>query len=307
MDKNNIAESISTDTIKDLIYTIRGKQVMLDSDLSMLYQVETKQLTRQMKRNIERFPEDFCFQLTKEEFENLRCHFGTSSSTQNYGGRRYNPYVYTEAGISMLSSVLRSEVAINVSVTIIRTFVEMRHFLINNKDLYSRLDRVELKQLDYQKTTDEKFEKIFDYIVEDKDVKQKIFFDGQIYDAFSLLTKIIKRANKDIILIDGYVDTDTLDILSKRKNTVSIKIYTFSNPKLLSKQDINKFNSQYKNLSVKYTNKFHDRFLILDQKICYHIGSSIKDAGKKAFGINKIEDMGYIKEILDKLSVLSNC
>ncbi|PIE77152.1 MAG: DNA-binding protein [Clostridiales bacterium] len=284
--------------IKNLIYIIRGKQVMLDSDLAKLYQVETKQLTRQMKRNRDRFPEDFCFQLTRFEFENLRCQNGTSS--QNYGGRRYNPYVYTEAGISMLSSVLRSETAIKVSVTIIRTFVEMRKFLLNNQELFSRLDRVELKQLTYQEKTDKRFEQVFDYIAEKKEVSQKIFFDGQIYDAYSLFVKIIRKASECIILIDNYVDTITLDILSKKQDNVTLDIYTSKKSKL-NHTEIEKFNAQYKGLSVRNVERFHDRFIILDKKICYHIGASIKDAGNKSFAINRVEDNCTIEHILSRL------
>ncbi len=206
--------------VENLIYVVRNKQVMVDSDLAMLYQVETGALNRAVKRNIARFPEDFRFQLTKDEYENLKCQFGTSngSGTENgYGGRRTLPYVFTEQGISMLASVLHSEVAINVSIGIMRAFVEMRRFIANNALLFERISNVELKQLEYQKKTDEKLEQIFEYISDHEESNQKIFFDGQIYDAFSLLIGLIQKAEMEIVLVDGYVDVGTLNILSKKK------------------------------------------------------------------------------------------
>ncbi|MBS9775584.1 MAG: ORF6N domain-containing protein [Fusobacterium sp.] len=301
--KNNLIEIDLTENIQNLIYTIRGQQVMLDSDLAKLYQVETKQLNRQVKRNLDRFPEDFCFQLTNEEFVNLRCQFDTSSSKDNYGGRRYNPYVFTEQGISMLSSVLKSKMAAEISIKIIRTFVKMRKYLLSNGEIFARFDRLELKQLKMeakQEQADKKIEEIFNYIASKQEIKQKIFFDGQIYDAFSLIIEIIQKAKTEIILIDNYVDIETLNILSKRKDKIKIKIYTNKKTKL-NKTEINKFNAQYKNLSVDYIENFHDRFLILDKNLCYHIGASIKDLGKKSFGINKIEDEKNIKDILNRL------
>lgn len=206
--------------IKNLIYAIRGQQVMLDSDLAMVYQVETRNLNKAMKRNIDRFPEDFCFQLTKEEYTNLMFQFGTSSSQESentHGGRRKLPYVFTEQGISMLSAVLHSEIAVKVSVKIMRTFVEMRRFVATNSLVLSRINEIEVKQLSYQKETDEKFDKVFQYISEHEEVSQKIFFEGQIYDAFSLLTELVAKAEKEIILIDNYVDVGTLNILAKKK------------------------------------------------------------------------------------------
>ncbi len=211
--------------IKNLIYVVRNQQVMVDSDLAMLYQVETGNLNKAMKRNQKRFPEDFCFQLTGEEFENLKIQSGSSSlDGSGYGGRRYMPYVYTEQGISMLASVLRSEIAINTSIRIMRTFVEMRRFIANNALLFERISNVELKQLEYQKQTDEKLEQIFEYISEHEEASQKVFFDGQIYDAFSLIVSLIQKAEKEITLIDGYVDVATLNLLSKRNENVSVTI-----------------------------------------------------------------------------------
>ncbi len=179
-------------------------------------------------------------------------------------------------------------------------FVEMRRFLVSNQELFSRIDRVELKQLEYQKSTDEKFKKVFDYIGENKKVSQKIFFDGQIYDAFTLLIYIVRKAKKSIVLIDNYVDIDTLNILAKRNDGVKIMIYTIYKSKL-TKKDIEKFNRQYKNLKVKKIDTFHDRFMILDGSYGYLIGASLKDAGNKSFGITKIEDDRNIKDILKRL------
>lgn len=297
-----IIESVQPD-IKNLIYVVRNQPVMIDSDLALLYQVETGNLNKAMKRNQKRFPEDFCFQLTKQEYENLKFQSGSSSLNGNgYGGRRYMPYVYTEQGISMLASVLRSEIAIDASIRIMRTFVEMRRFIANNALLFERISNVELKQLEYQKQTDEKLDQIFEYISEHEESSQKVFFDGQIYDAFGLLVSLIQKAEKNITLIDGYVDVDTLNLLCKKNDKVSVTIYTHEKTKL-SGTDVNKFNAQYPVLVVKYTKVFHDRFLILDDKIAYHIGASLKDAGKKCFGINLIQDEGIVQDILQRLEL----
>ena len=290
-------------TIEKLIYMIRDKQVMVDSDLAMLYQVETGALNRAVKRNIRRFPEDFRFQITAEEYENLKCQSGISSLNENgYGGRRTLPYVFTEQGISMLASVLHSDVAVNVSIGIMRAFVEMRRFIANNALLFERISNVELKQLEYQKQTDEKLEQIFEYISEHEEASQKVFFDGQIYDAFSLIVSLIQKAKKEITLIDGYVDVGTLNLLSKKKSDVAVTIYTQKQTKL-TKTDVKNFNAQYPTLKIKYTKVFHDRFLILDRVTAYHVGASLKDAGKKCFGINLIQDAGIIKDILQRLEL----
>ena len=293
-DKNLVI--VHNKEIQSMIYTFRGRQVMLDSDLAMLYQVETKYLNRQRNRNAERFPEDFCFQLSKEEYEILRCQNVTSKNENGSGGRRYLPYVFTEQGIAMLSSVLKSEVAAKASINIMRAFVEMRKFLISNNEMFARLDRVELKQLE----TDKKLEEVFDYIATTKEVKQKIFFNGQIYDAFSLMVEIVEKAGTELILIDNYVDINTLNILSKKKDGVNVLIVTSGNGNLTDK-DIAKFNSQYPKLTVKISKDFHDRFLIIDRRDVYHIGASIKDAGKKSFGITKLEVEELTKSLLDKV------
>lgn len=281
--------------IRNMIYTFRGKQVMVDSDLAALYKVETKVFNQAVKRNLNRFPESFRFQLSEEEFKNLRSQFATSSSNK-HGGRRYITYVFTEQGIAMLSAVLKSDIAVEVSIKIMNSFVEMRQFLLSNQELFARLDRVELKQLE----TDKKLEEVFNYIATNTEVKQKIFFNGQIYDAFSFIVEIIQKATKEIILIDNYIDINTLNILCKKNKNVDIKIYTSGKGKLTTK-DINKFNTQYPTLAVKTNTDFHDRFLILDKMEVYHIGASIKDVGKKSFGITKIEDKYLIESLLNKI------
>ena len=295
-----IAVIAETKDIKSLIYVIRGQQVMLDSDLAMLYQVETKVFNQAVSRNIERFPENFRFQLTKEEFDALRSQIATSNGR---GGRRYRPYMFTEQGIAMLSGVLRSDVAVQVSIRIMNTFVEMRRFIANNALLFEKVSDIELKQLEYQKSTDEKFDKVFQYIEDHAESEQKIFFDGQIYDAFSLITSIIQKAQKEIILIDGYVDVDTLNILAKKNDGVDVKIYTYANAQLTNRDAAN-FNAQYPTLTIKKTQAFHDRFIVLDGKTAYHIGASIKDAGKKCFGISLIDDSGVVADLLNRLKTV---
>ncbi|WP_311695388.1 ORF6N domain-containing protein [Sneathia sanguinegens] len=293
-DKNLVI--VDNREIQNMIYTFRGKQVMVDSDLAELYKVSTGNLNKAMKRNSSRFPEHFCFQLTEEEYENLRFQNGTSSSNNNYGGRRYMPYVFTEQGIAMLSAVLKSDVAVEVSIKIMNSFVEMRNFLLSNREMFARLDRVELKQLE----TDKKLEEVFNYIAANTEVKQNIFFDGQIYDAFIFIVGLVKKAKKEIILIDNYVDINTLNILCKKNKGINVVIAT-SGKGSVSAKDIAKFNAQYPKLSVKITMDFHDRFLILDKSEVYHIGASIKDAGKKSFGITKIEDNDLVKSLVNKV------
>ena len=302
-EKNNIAPineelnvlKYETENIKNLIYTIRGKQVMLDSDVAMLYHSETKHVNRVVKRNSERFPDEFCFKLTEKEFQNLRCQFVTSSFEKtNYGGRRYLPYVFTEQGIAMLSALLRSDIAIRVSIDIMKAFIEMRKFISINGQVFDRLTNVEYKVLELNS----KFDEIFNELQknEEKQFKQKIFFDGQIYDAYSLIIDIIKTAQVKILIIDNYIDDSILKILSKKNKNVEVVILTSQNCNL-TKLDIQKFNKQYQTLKISYTNKFHDRFIVIDNKELYHCGASLKDLGKKCFAISKMEDIEYIRKI----------
>lgn len=290
--------------IENLIHYVRGEQVMIDSDLALLYNVETKRLNESVKRNAKRFPESFCFQLTEDEYVDLRSQFATSNTENatSKGGRRYLPYAFTEQGIAMLSAVLRSDEAIQVSVNIMNAFVKMRRFLAENAVMFDKLNSLELKQLEYQKESNDKFNQIFAYISEHEEVRQKIFFEGQIYDAFRLLVSLVEKAEKSIVLIDNYVDVATLNIFAKKKDGVDVTIYTVRRTRLAS-QDIANFNSQYPTLTVNYTEVFHDRFLIIDEETAYHIGASIKDAGKKCFGISRIGDAGIISDILQRLEI----
>ena len=282
--------------LSKLIYTIRGKQVMLDSDLAIIYGYEVKRLNEQVKNNIKRFPGDFMFQMTRAEVKDLRSKFSTANINSK---SRSLPHVFTEQGIYMLATVLNGEIAENQSIFIMRAFREMRHFIMNNERMFERINSIELKQLEYQKESEEKFNRIFDYIAEHKENNQKIFFDGQIFDAFSLLTDIVGHAKKEIVLIDGYIDVITLNILAKKDAGVDVFAYTLPNARI-STQDINSFNAQYPTLTVKRTAAFHDRFLIIDGADGYHIGASLKDAGKKCFGINKIEGVDVLKDIIKK-------
>ena len=211
--------------------------------------------------------------------------------------------MFTEQGIAMLSGILRSEAAVQMSIRIMNTFVEMRRFIANNALLFEKISNIELKQLDYQKSTDEKFYKVFQYIEDHAESEQKIFFDGQIYDAYSFITAIVQKASSEIILIDGYVNLDTLNILAKKNAGVDVKIYTYTSAQLTNK-DVASFNAQYPTLTVKKAQTFHDRFIILDRKKAYHVGASIKDAGKKCFGISLLEDPGLVKDILNRLNTL---
>ena len=284
MDNDTEVISLEADDIKRRIFMIRGRQVMLDKDLAELYGYEVKNLNRQVKRNIRRFPKDFMFQLTQNEMDILRCQNVTTSVKS-----RTLPYAFTEQGIYMLATVLRGELAETQSIFIMRAFREMRHFVANNAALFDRISKVELKQLE----TDKKFDQLFEYIGEHTETNQKLFFDGQIYDAFSLLIELIQKADQEIILIDGYVDVSTLNVLAKKKSGVAVTIYTFKKTKL-TVQDVAVFNAQYPQLEVKYTSVFHDRFLILDGKTVYHIGASLKDAGKKCFAVSLMKDAGPV-------------
>lgn len=289
-----------TENIRNMIYTIRGKQVILDSDVAILYHYETKNINKSMKRNIDRFPEDFCFQLTEEEFNNLRFQIGTLNRNVNNGRvmRKYLPYVYTEQGIAMLSALLKNETAIQVSINIMRAFVEMRRWVVNNGQVFERLTKIEYKMLEHNK----KFDEVFDKLEKNKktEFKQQVFFNGQIYEAYSLIIEIIRTAQEKILIIDNYIDDTILKMLAKKNKNVEVVIVT-SEKSNISKLDIQKFNQEYFSLKVVKTNKFHDRFIAIDNKELYHIGASLKDLGKKCFAISKIED----REYLEKMSKLA--
>ena len=283
--------------VESLIRVIRGQQVMLDRDLAELYGVETRRLNEQVKRNIERFPEDFMFQLTKEEFENWKSQFATSNSIVM--GARKRPYAFTEQGVAMLSGVLKSSTAVEANIRIMRAFVSMRHFMVNNAAIFQRLETIEFNQLEsnkvqakilaHQEVQDHRIDEIFRRLDEGMyKPKQGIFFDNQIYDAYSFVSELVKSAKQRIILIDNYVDETVLTLLDKRGENVSATIYT----QQVSRQfrlDVDRHNNQYPPIEVDVFRRSHDRFLCIDDTV-YHVGASIKDLGKKWFAFSKMED-----------------
>ncbi len=337
MEENKLAiqNELTNEDIKKLIYTIRGRQVMLDSDVAMLYNYPTKRINETVNRNKLRFPENFCFQLTDAEYEALRCkdvtlnqdtmqeninnslksqivtlnesninsnqennwsQFATSSKSENskHRGKKYVPYVFTEQGIAMLSGLLKNDIAIQVSINIMNAFVEMRRFLMINGQIFERLTNVEYQLQEHNK----KFDEVFNQLQLEENIKQRIFFDGQIYDAYSIIIDIIKRANSKILIIDNYIDDSVLKMLAKKKNNVEVVILT-SDKSNIENLDIKKFNKEYPVLKVAKTNKFHDRFIVIDNKEMYHLGASIKDLGKKCFAINRIQDVEILEKIIN--------
>ncbi|PJA52051.1 MAG: DNA-binding protein [Candidatus Marinimicrobia bacterium CG_4_9_14_3_um_filter_48_9] len=295
IDKSAVTKPVA---IQNLIYSIRGNQVMLDQDLANLYQVETRRLNEQVKRNKERFPSSFMFQLTRKEYDELLRSQNVISS--EHGGRRYLPNAFTEQGVAMLSAVLKSETAVKISIRIMEAFVNMRRFLLSNSRVFERLDSLELKQL----ASEGKIEKILDAI-ESKKVspKQAIFFDGQFFDAYQLVSDLIRSAKKSIILIDNYIDDRVLVQFTKRKVHLPVTIYTNPmNPVL--KLDVNRFNVQYPQIELKTVKKFHDRYLIIDRKTVYHFGASLKDLGKKTFSFTKLDLEPRV--ILSRIEILDN-
>ena len=330
--KNDIAKVDTTtiqpvEQIESLILTIRGKQVMLDRDLARLYGVETFRLNEQVKRNIERFPEDFMFQLSKEEWKEISSQFAITSvegkvlrsqiasiktegevlSSQNASidmrGRhvKYMPYAFTESGIAMLSGVLRSQQAVNINIQIMRAFVAMRRFLASHAQVFQRLEvmeRTQLSLLAHQEATDQKVEEIFRRLDDNSEKPEKgIFYDGQIFDAYTFVSERIREAKKRIVLIDNYVDDSVLTMLDKRNKGVEAVVYTKNISRQLS-LDFEKHNAQYSPIEVKQFDRAHDRFLCIDGTV-YLIGASLKDLGKKWFGFVKLEQP--TDELLSKM------
>jgi hypothetical protein len=293
--------------IIERIFTIRDRQVMLDTHLAELYGIETKYLNRAVKRNPGRFPGTFMFQLTKAEFESLRFRIGTSNETESLrfqngtsnkrGGRRYLPYAFTEQGVAMLSSVLNTDAAVKTSVIIMNAFVEMRHFLIENAGLLNRIQQVEIRQVE----TDSKVQLLLD-AMEQKQLKpqQGIFFNGQVFDAWAFISDLIKSARQSLILIDNYVDDTVLTLFSKKQAEVTVAVYTKTITRALQ-EDAKKFNSQYGGLSLHKFTQAHDRFLVIDRSELYHIGASLKDLGKKWFAFSKMDKASVV--IFEKLGI----
>ena len=285
---------VITNELENRILIIRGKQVMLDRDLAELFKVEVKVLNQGVKRNMERFPTSFRFQLEKDEYENLRSQIVTSSL--EHGGRRYLPFVYTEQGVAMLSAILRSEVSIKISIEIMEAFVQMRKIISENNFIDQRLNKLERTQIN----SEMKFEEIFKALEKKESQPEKgIFFEGEIFDAYIFISNLIRKAEKSIILIDNYIDDSVLTLFSKRKKGVHIQLYTKDIPKQLQ-LDIVKFNEQYPTLEAKILKNSHDRFLIIDETELYHIGASLKDVGKKWFAFSKMDSESL--KILSKLS-----
>jgi hypothetical protein len=279
---NESKQTIPLQQIQDRIFTIRDKQVMFDRDLAELYQIETRVLNQAVKRNIKRFPKEYMFQISVEELKDWKSQIVISN--KEVMGIRKMPYVFTEQGIAMLSAILKSDVAIEISIRIINTFIKMRKFIINNAAVFQRLDKVELKQIE----TDRKVDRIFKAL-ENKDIKpmQGIFYNGQIFDAYKFISDLIRQSRKSIIIIDNYIDDTVLTLLSKRNKNVTATIYT----KKISKQlalDVKKYNEQYPVVEIKKFKDAHDRFLIIDEKEVYHFGASLKDLGKKWFAFSKM-------------------
>ena len=273
--------------VESMIHSIRGMQVMLDSDLACLYGIETKRLKEQVRRNRSRFPTDIMFELTDEEFAGLRSQFATSNKR---GGLRYHPFAFTETGVAMLSSVLNSEQAIQVNLQIMRAFVSMRRFMMANAQVFQRIEALEFKQIENGKKIDEIFSKL-----DSGELKPKlgVFFEGQMFDAFLLVENLIKRATKRLVLVDDYVDASVLERFSLRNENVSVDIYVHSQKQTVALlRAFETYNRQHFNaqLTLHSFNKSHDRWLIVDDEI-YHFGASIKDLGKKWFAVNLVTEM----------------
>jgi hypothetical protein len=272
--KNNIEQ------IEDKIYTIRSTSVMLDSDLALLYGVETKRINEAVKNNLDKFPKDFMFELDDTEYEDLKSKFSTSS----WGGRRTRPKFFTEQGVYMLATILKSKTATDVTISIIRTFTKMRNFLTTNASIFQRFERLEQRVSSH----DEKIDRVFQALENKNTIQsQGIFYDGEIFDAYELVSSLIKSAKEEIVLVDNYIDETVLTLFSKNQN-VEVTIFTKTLTKSL-KLDLQKYNEQYRPVKIKEFTNAHDRFLILDKKEVYHIGASLKDLGKKWFAFSKMD------------------
>ena len=272
--------------IKNMIYEIRGKQVILDSDLAKLYQVETKRINEAVKRNEEKFPNRYCFKISEETYINLKSQSATSSLNE-HGGSRKGHRVFTEQGVAMLSTILKSKVAVQVSINIMDAFVEMRRYISSNLIEQKYINELVLKDTKRIDLLEDAFNGF-------KEKNNHIFFEGQIYDAYSLMLDILNKSKESIIIIDNYIDKSILDILCKTEKKVVVITNKYNN------EDYIKYKRQYKNVRLVISNEFHDRFIIIDKIIVYHCGSSFKDLGNSCFAINKIEDEEIIKSLLKR-------
>ena len=286
--------SLENKNIEECIYNIRGQQVMIDSDVAYFFGVTVSSLNRQMKRNADRFPSDFCFQLSDKETNDLRCQKGTTNFLSSK--RRYNPYVYTEEGIITLAGVLKNDIAAKMSVEIARKFIQMRKFILENGDVLLALAKLQNRQIEFENETNKKFDEILKLISKADLPKQAIFSAGQFYDAYEYISSIVKRANRSIILIDPYCDARAFTFLKNKKESVELTVCS-SRLSKLEREEIEKFESQYGKINIKQLDDNHDRFLIIDSEECYQLGASLNYAGKKMFDIIKNEN----KEIIDFL------
>lgn len=285
---------IIADEIRSKIFSIRGMQVMLDRDFANFYEIETRALKQAVKRHLIRFPKDFMIVLDKEEIEYMVSQ-SVIPSKQFLGGAK--PYAFTEQGVAMLSSILTSSKAVEISLQIIRAFIAMRKFLTENASIFQRLDSMELKQLE----SDKKFEIIFDAIESKKLIpSQGIFFDGQIFDAYKFASDLVRTAKKSIVLIDNFIDDNTISILSKKETCLKVTILTKTITKQL-KTDVKKANEQYGNFEIKIFKNSHDRFLIIDDTEVFHLGASLKDLGKKWFAFSKM-NKSPVESIINSLA-----
>ena len=287
----------SNERIEGMIVTVRNVHVIIDRDLAKLYQVNISQMNRQIKRNMDRFPEDFMFQLTKAEYDGLKCQNGISNSR---GGDRALPYVFTEQGVSMLSGILRSEIAIQINIRIIRAFVSMRRFIAANSSIFQRLEKVEYRQFESEYRINELFEKLENKTLQNS---QGIFFDGQMFDAYVFIADLIRSASKSVVLIDNYIDETVLTMLDKREKEVEAVIYTKDINRKFS-LDLKKHNEQYRPVEVRTFTKAHDRFLLIDEKV-YHLGASLKDLGRKWFAFSLMTEW-TAQDIIDRIQNSDN-
>ena len=291
--------SLENKNIEECIYNIRGQQVMIDSDVAYFFGVTVSSLNRQMRRNADRFPSDFCFQLSDKETNDLRCQKGTTNFLSSK--RRYNPYAYTEEGIITLAGVLKNDIAAKMSVEIARKFIQMRKFILENGDILLSLAKLQNRQLEFENETNRKLEQVFKLIERLDLPKTALFCGGEWYDAYDYISSILASAKKSIILIDPYCDGKALSFLSHRKDGVETTIIKGEHSKLKD-EEVELFKTQYGKLNIKTIDDIHDRYLIIDKDVCYSLGTSLNYAGKKLFTINKIEDKETIRFIINKVN-----
>ena len=292
--KENIVDAVASPDIQAKIFTIRGVQVMLAPDLAELYEVSTSAFNQAVKRNLKRFPQNFRFQLTHEELEEV------ITNCDNPDRLRFAPtlpFAFTEQGVAMLSGVLKSDVAVAVIIRIMNTFVAMRQMLASMYPLLARIEKAEklqmedhIRQINDQIHNEERFSEIFNAMSDKTFPEQKIFYEGEVFDADAFISRHVLIADKSILLIDNWIDITTLEVLSKKKDGVAVEIVTSSRGNRLTAHDIDWFNEQYGGLSVKNSQKFHDRFLIIDDSILYLCGASLKDIGKKCFAFTRLDE-----------------